>query len=277
MNNTSNFSGGNTSTQSTIHGTSASDPFYNIPKKESKPSETSFFATVFLHSKIQGYEAELQGLLSNKADETGTSDSISETRFRFLSLSASSIITVSLMSLVSGVILFLLFIQTSLLWLSYSILFLFLTHSFFPAYICYTMKRHTNLKEKKFTYRFQKKILNSWRGYEFLYILNIAISYFLSTLDWNKIEVILGDKLNNNSLVNKFYSFVLSHIDFSLFSNSFLHLTVALIIGLIAYCIMVFFVSKSATKEQKDIEFEYMKEKLRPIELARIKAGKYKI
>lgn len=262
---------------SSAHASHSADPFANIRRNDSKGGEGGYIGDIFFHRQIQRYEEQLQFLNSNKADMAGTSVGISETKLRFMSFIAGHVIFVSLCSLLVGMIVFALFLQaTGQYLIAYLILGIFLSHTFFPGYVVYLMKRHVS--SKKFTGRFHKKILSAWHAFELTYILNIVGVYFMSLINWISIKEQLLLKIESKtSILNKFYKFVVNKINFESIAPVMEHLTVGLLFFFIIYMVLAYITNKRAVVEQEVNTFEHNKERLRPIQLARIKAGKFKM
>ncbi len=275
MNSGSNVGGGAHSPISAAH-TAAKDPFQGLSKERNsgeKGSSTGIFGDLFLHKKVQVFEEQLQHLNSSKADMSSTSVGLSDTKFRFLSIGASTIIITSLLSLVFAMIAFVLIAMFTKEILLAGMAFVFIIgHSFFPGYIIYGMKKFVN--RKTFTFKFYNKMINVWRWFEILYVINIGLLFYIQTLNWNNINNLVIDKISSITILKKVLLPRMSNVNLSDMPYILDSLIVCTLIGLILYMVAMFIVSKSAIKEQVENTYDHDRERLRPAQLARKRAGK---
>jgi len=252
------------------------DPFdsWGVNKKALQPGMSEgggVLASIFMHVQIQSYEEQLQFLNASKADFAQTSVGESDTFFRFLGIRAVSVVMTSLLSMVTGMILFIWIAMKTELFLGYILLFIFLTHSFFPGYISYRMKKFT-LKE--FTTKYYKKVLTAWHSFELFYILLLLGVGFLRTLRWDIIELFVRNIEFSSTIGKKFFLPLLEKVDLDKMPYALEHLFLALLSMLVLYAFSMFSVHKSAEKGMEKSFLAHDKEKLRPAQIVRIKAGK---
>lgn len=270
------YSQGQFANTSSMH---SADPFkeYGVGEKKHRAGakEGGGFLTSFLfHAQVQGYEEELQYLNSNKADLAGTSVGLSDTFLRFLTIRAGTISVTSYISLLIASIAFVsIFILANNI-VAYLITTFILLHTFFPGYIIYGMKKY--VMGEKFTKKFYRKILSAWHGFEFLYVFNIVIVFFLRKWDWEIVSNKYHSWVESKTILSKIFQKYVPSIHLDNIPNALDHLLIILLSGFILYSISMFFIDKNSVKEQRDNLFEHDKERLRPAEMAKKDAGRYK-
>ena len=231
---------------------------------------SSFFKDSMLQWPIQMLEQQLQFIASSKVDYVGaTSSLITDIDFRWLGIRNLKTIYISTLSFLFGILAFIgISLFTKSIVGAYCVLLIILSHSFFPGYITFRMRKFILGEEK--TKRFADIVRKSWLTFEMLYILSVAGLYWASShIQWNDAKLQLLNTLEAHKVIKKLlYRFIeplpIQHMDFILE-----HLVNGLLIGGIFYIFMAYFTNAASKKEQRKLKRAVDKEHLRPAEIVR--------
>lgn len=247
---------------------------YYMERDNSKSNEGGGLGSFFLHDQVHACEVELQLLNSAKSDEGGTSVGISDATLRFLAIRSVGIIKTSMISLFGIFLLyFIIFIYINQL-IAIAFALFSLSHTLYPGYIVYGMKRFISRKGK-FTKPFSNKISNAWRAFEVIYIFTIIALIALLTR-YKIVVTFVEESLNGNKYSSKIYSIFTSKIPLESFNGIYESFLFVMLTSLLIYIFVIKNRTTFAKEERKKINFEHSKETLRPLQLARIKCGKLK-
>jgi len=279
-NSTHQYSGGHNIAQSQQNIFSGSDQ-RNVPKDphhywketlgdKSSQRENSWFKDFMLHWSIQMLEQQLQQVASSKVDFVAdTSALITDVDFRWLGIRNLRTIYISVLSLIVGIALFLgISLFTKSILSAYCALLFVLSHSFFPGYITFRMRKFILGPAK--TKRYADILRKSWMVFELVYIATTVLVYWsISAINWIIVKQQTLQLLESHKVLKRLlYRFIeplpIDKLDFILS-----HLLNGLLLAGIFYILMVFLVNKRAKQEQKRIHRAVDKEHLRPAEIVR--------
>jgi len=232
--------------------------------------ENSWFKNFMLHWPIQMLEQQLQQIASSKVDFVAdTSALLTDVDFRWLGIRNLRTIYISMLSLIFGIALFLgISLITKNILGAYFVLLVVLSHSFFPGYITFRMRKFILGPTK--TKRYADILRKSWMVFELLYVTVTAFVFWSSyALNWALIKELVLHFIESHKVIKRLvYRFVeplpIDKMDFILS-----HLLNGLLIAGIFYILMVFITNKKAKQEQKRIHRAVDKEHLRPAEIVR--------
>lgn len=239
---------------------------------EKDGGSNSWIRNAVMHWPIQMIESQMQYVFASKADAIGeTSALLTDVEFRWMGIKNISTIIISLLSLIVGIFLFVLIVYTNKnLIFAYSVMFIFLSHSFFPGYIIQRIKKFVSGEAK--TKKFAQIIRNSWYGYEVSYIMIVASLYWAKdNINW----VLLNEKILNfieskRALKKIFYNFF-EKIPFDKTDFIIEHIVNALIIGFIFYILAMWASGRKAGVEANKMKEAIDKEHLRPAQIIKNK------
>ncbi|NBK99598.1 MAG: hypothetical protein EOM50_16595 [Erysipelotrichia bacterium] len=232
--------------------------------------ENSWFKDFLLHWPIQMLEQQLQQVASSKVDFVAdTSALITDVDFRWLGIRNLRTIYISVLSLLTAIALFLgISLFTKSILGAYCVLLFILSHSFFPGYITFRMRKFILGPTK--TQRYADILRKSWMVFEVIYIaITATVFWSISAFNWTLVKEKTLLLLESHKVFRRLFYRVVESLPINKLDFILNHLLNGLLLAGIFYILMVFIVNKRAKAEQKRINRAVDKEYLRPAEIVR--------
>lgn len=238
--------------------------------EKGQSGNSSFSRDFMLQWPIQMLEQQLQFIASSKVDYVGTTSSlITDIDFRWLGIRNLKTIYISTLSLVFGVLAFVgISLVTKSIVGAYCVLLVVLSHSFFPGYITYRMRKFV-LGESK-TKKFADIIRKSWATFEIIYVFSVAGFYWLIMhVNWFNAKAQILERIEAHKILRKLLLRIVEPLPIQHMNLILEHLVNCLLIGGIFYFFMIVLTNSKSKREQIKLQRAVDKEYLRPAQIVR--------